>query len=238
MPDTRLLYDLAAADPDVRLSPNCWRTRFALAHKNLPVETVPWRFHEKDAIAQSGQGKVPVLVEGGRWLSESWDIAEYLEDTYPDRPSLFGGAVGRHLARFVNLWVSQSLHPAVARVILPELLTILDEQDKDYFRRTREQAFGKSIEDLAAERDASLAALRQVAKPLRSTLSAQSFLAGDAPLYPDHVAFSAFVWARASSDVQLFEADDPIAAWCERMLDAYDGLARQVPKFEDIRKAA
>ena len=37
------LYDLAGADPDRRFSPYCWRTRLALAHKELPVETVPWR---------------------------------------------------------------------------------------------------------------------------------------------------------------------------------------------------
>lgn len=238
MPDTRLLYDLAAADPAVRFSPNCWRIRFALAHKNLPAETVPWRFHEKEAIAQSGQGKVPVLVEGDRWLSESWDIALHLEDAYPDRPSLFGGPAGRALARFVNQWVSQSLHPAIARVILPDLFTILHEADQDYFKRTREAAFGKSFEALAAERDQAIAALRQVVTPLRSTLSGQDFLAGDAPLYPDHVAFSAFLWARASSDVTLLEADDPINAWCERMLNAYGGLSREVPSFAEIRKAA
>jgi glutathione S-transferase len=42
-----ILYDLAGADPDLRFSPFCWRTRFALAHKGLPVETIPWRFTEK-----------------------------------------------------------------------------------------------------------------------------------------------------------------------------------------------
>ena len=56
-----IMHDLAGADPDVRFSPYCWRTRFALAHKGLPVETVPWRFTEREAIAFSGQGKVPVI---------------------------------------------------------------------------------------------------------------------------------------------------------------------------------
>jgi hypothetical protein len=35
----RTLYDLAGADPDLRFSPYCWRTRLALAHKGLEVET-------------------------------------------------------------------------------------------------------------------------------------------------------------------------------------------------------
>jgi len=44
---TITLYDLAGAEPDRRFSPFCWRTRLALAHKGLAVETVPWRFSEK-----------------------------------------------------------------------------------------------------------------------------------------------------------------------------------------------
>ena len=220
------LFDLAGAADDVRFSPNCWRTRLALAHKGLPVATVAWRFTEKDAIAASGQGKVPVLVDGERWLHESWDIAEYLEDHYPERPSLFGSAQGRALARFVNQWVSQILHPAIARVIVPDILAILHEKDRAYFQTTREAAFGTSFVALAQEREAATAALRAIVKPLRSTLAAQPFLAGVAPNYADHIAFGAFQWARICSPTALLAEDDPINGWIERMLDAYGGLAR------------
>lgn len=226
MSPTLRLFDLAGADEDLRFSPNCWRTRLALAHKGLPAETVAWRFTEKDAIAATGQGKVPVLVDGDRWLHESWDIAEYLEDTWPDRPSLFGSTEGRALARFVNQWVSQILHPAIARVIVPDLLHILHDKDRAYFRSTREAAFGMTFEALAAERQEAIAALRTTVRPLRTTLAAQPFLAGAAPNYADHVAFGAFQWARVASPVQLLAAGDPINAWIERMLDACDGLAR------------
>ena len=190
------LFDLAGADDDVRFSPNCWRTRLALAHKGLPVETVAWRFTEKDAIAKSGQGKVPVLVIRDKWLCESWDIAEYLEDNYPDRPALFGCPQGRAAARFVNQWASETLHPAVARVVVPEIPAALHEKDKDYFRTTREAAFGRTFEAMAAERDEALAALNRVLTPLRSTLAKQPFVAGAAPAYADHAVFGAFQWAR------------------------------------------
>jgi glutathione S-transferase len=68
---TLRLYDLAGADPDRRFSPYCWRIRLALAHKRLPVETVPWRFTEKAEIAPSGGKTVPVLVDGDRWIADS-----------------------------------------------------------------------------------------------------------------------------------------------------------------------
>ena len=220
------LFDLAGADDDLRFSPNCWRTRLALAHKGLPVETVPWRFTEKEAIAASGQGKVPVLVDGETWLHESWLIANYLEDSYPDRPSLFGSAEGRALSRFVNQWSSEILHPAIARVVVPDIVAILHDKDRDYFRTTREAAFGRKLEALAAERDEALASLRGSLAPVRSTLAVQPYVAGAAPNYADHVVFGAFQWARVVSPIDLLTAEDPIRAWIERMLDAYGGLAR------------
>ena len=92
------LYDLAGAEPDRRFSPYCWRIRLVLAHKELAVETIPWRFTEKDEIAHRHE-LVPVLVDGDRWVANSWTIANYLEGTYPNSPSLFGGTSSRHLTR-------------------------------------------------------------------------------------------------------------------------------------------
>lgn len=227
MPTPLRLYELTGADDSCRFSPYCWRIRLALAHKGLPVETVAWRFHEKEAIAASGQGKVPVLVDGEQWVSDSWVIAEYLDRQYPERPSLLGDASLKATTRFINQWVADSVHPALARVILPDVHAVLDEADKDYFKRTREAAFGVSLEALAGQRETSLQAFREVLKPLRSTLALQDYLAGEAPAYADHIVFGAFQWARIVSTQPLLAQDDPITAWCGRMLDAYNGLARQ-----------
>jgi len=228
----RKLFDLAGADDQLRFSPNCWRARLALAHKELPAETVAWRFTEKDTIALSGQGKVPVLVDGERWISDSWAIAEHLESTYPDRPALFGSAQGKALAFFINQWANDVLHPAVARVILPDIYAILHEKDRAYFRRTREARFGTSIEALAEQRDEALGNLRFVLKPLRDTLAVQAYLAGDTPNYADHAVFGAFQWARVVSPIDLVPDDDPITAWVGHMLEAYGSLARSAPRAQ------
>ncbi len=230
MSRSRLLFELSGADEDVRFSPYCWRIRFALAHKGLTAGTVPWRFTDKDAIVASGQGKVPVLIDGDHCVFDSWAIAEYLEATYPDHPSLFGSPPGQALARFINQWTGEVLHPAIARVVIADIPAILHEKDRDYFRTSREAAFGSTLEALGAKRADSLAALRRVIQPLRSTLTAQPFLAGATPNYADHIVFSGFQWARIASPVSLLAADDPLGAWCERMLDAYDGLARAAPR--------
>jgi glutathione S-transferase len=239
---TVTLYDLAAAEEDRRFSPFCWRTRLALAHKGLDVETVPWRFTDKEAIAFSGQGRVPVIRDGERavsesWtiaqcLSDSWTIAQYLEDAYPDRPSLFGGAAGRALARFYNDWADTVLHPGIIRFVLLDIFRHLAPQDRDYFRRSREERFGTTLEDFVADREARLPAFRQSLTPLRQTLKAQPYLGGTAPLYPDYIVFGSFQWARAISDFPLLEPDDPIARWRGRLLDAFDGLARRAPGYD------
>jgi glutathione S-transferase len=219
------LYDLAGAEEDRRFSPFCWRARLALAHKELPVRTLAWRFTEKERLAPSGQGRVPVLVDDGRWVADSWVIANYLEDAYPGRPSLFGGGAGRALSRFYNNWADSALHPGLMRFVLLDIWRHVAPQDRDYFRRSREERFGASLEAFVAERDQRLEGFRQSLAPLRLTLQTQPFLGGERPLYADYIVFGGFQWARCISDYALLAADDPVAAWRRRMLGLFDGLA-------------
>ncbi|MEN0075008.1 MAG: glutathione S-transferase family protein [Paracraurococcus sp.] len=228
----RQLYDLAGADPALRFSPYCWRIRLALAHKGLPVETIPWRFTETERLAFSGQGLVPVLVDGERVVHESWAIAEYLEAAYPDRPSLFGGPAAQALTRFVNGWADATLHPALAPLILRDILDCILPEHRAYFRESRERRFGRSLEALAAERDQGVIGFRKLLQPLRLVLRAQPFLAGAAPAYADYILLGTFQWARCVSNFRLLEADDPVHAWRARMLDAHDGLAGRAPGHE------
>mgnify|MGYP003677549998 CR=1 FL=1 len=60
------------------------------------------RFGEKAKIEFSGQKLVPVIKDGETVVNDSWAIACYLEDTYADRPSLFGGEAGRGAAKLLD----------------------------------------------------------------------------------------------------------------------------------------
>jgi glutathione S-transferase len=226
-----ILYDLAGRDPSRRFSPYCWRTRLALEHKQLPVETIPWRFTEKDIIAPSNQGHVPVVVDGDKWISGSWAIACYLEDTYPDRPSLFGGDHARALTRMFSCF-ADTLVPAIFQFIALDVYTNLHEKDLEYFRTSREERVGATLEELADRREARLPDFRESLNVLRATLKTQQFLAGDHPMYADYAIFGPFQWARCTSPFRLLADRDPLRAWIDRMLDAYDGLARNVPAYD------
>lgn len=224
-------YELAGATDDLRFSPNTWRTRMALAHKGLAYDTELCRFTEKDKIAFSGQKLVPILRDGDRVICDSWAIACYLEDTYPDRPPLFGCDVGRATTRFINVWTSTVLHGALSRLLLADIHANLHEADKAYFRETREKRFGMTLEQYAGDRNASLSAFRGALEPVRTALVQHPFVSGKGPGYADYLLFGPFMWARAMSPIRLLEPDDPVFAWRERMLDLWGGYARSAKGF-------
>jgi glutathione S-transferase len=228
---TITLYDLAGAEDERRFSPYCWRTRLALAHKGLAVDAVPWRFTEKDAIKSSGQGRVPVIVDRGKTVFDSWTIADYLDATYPDRP-LLAGPGERALAKFVSAWTETVLHGGVARLVVADVWAHLHKKDQPYFRESREARFGMTLEAVCAGRDEKIAAFRQSLAPLRMTVKDQPYLGGDSPNYADYIVFGGFQWARCTSPAQLLAEDDPVFAWRRRLLDAFDGLAGKAPGYQ------
>ncbi|MGJ4963045.1 glutathione S-transferase family protein [Bradyrhizobium sp. HKCCYLRH3061] len=223
------LYELVGTDAGRPFSPYCWRTRMALAHKGLSADTIPWRFTEKSAIAPHGSEKVPVMLDGDRAVADSWAIANYLEDSYPDRPSLFGGAGGRAMARFMNAWGDIAIVGGIFPLIIADIPKNLAAADADYFRKSREARFGKSLEEVMAARDQAVIGFRRSLEPLRQTLKTQAFIGGAAPDYADYIVFGGFQWARVVSPFRLLEESDSVHAWRERLLDAFDGLARKSP---------
>ena len=231
MKETMRLYDLAGAELDRRFSPYCWRTRLALAHKQLPVETIPWHFTEKEEIAASGQPLVPVLVDGDQWIADSWTIANHLEDKYPDAPSLFGGPAGRALTRHYSD-IADGLVRAIFPFVVLDVLQHVAEKDRDYFRTSREKRANAPLEIVVSDRDKRLPDFRASLAPLRLTLKSQPFLGGDQPLYADYAVFGPFQWARCISPFKLLEQDDPIRQWRDRLLDCFDGLGRKVPAYD------
>lgn len=226
-----VLYDLIGAD-DRRFSPFCWRTRMALAHKGLDFDTRPTRFTEISSIADGQQKTVPVIDDGGRIVSDSWTIAAYLEEAYPDRPSLFAGDGGRSLTVFVQRWVDSVLHMGLARLLMKDIHDHVTPEDQPYFRQNREQRFGRSLEAFVADRDVRVEELRRNLQPLRLTLKEQPFLGGDRPLYGDYLVFGGFQFAASMSPFKVLADDDPLRAWIERCRDLYDGLGRSTTMFQ------
>jgi glutathione S-transferase len=225
-PMTILFYDLVGADEARPYSPHCWKTRMALAHKGLDYRAVPTRFLDVPKVEGGVSKTVPVIRDGDRIVADSFAIALYLEGVYPDRPTLFGGEGGKAMARFVERWSQSQLHPFLGSAALWEIFERQDDENAVYFRQSREARYGKTLEEVSAERDAHLAAFRRKLEPLRDMLSYQPFIGGGAPLYPDYIVFGALQWVRVMSTYEFLEPGDPVLTWFDRCLDLYDGLGR------------
>jgi glutathione S-transferase len=221
-------YDLCGKDSK-RFSPYGWRTRMALAHKGLDYALELVKFGEKDKVAFSGQKLVPVIRDGERVVHDSWAIAEYLEDRYPDRPSLFGAAAGRGMAQVINGFVNTAVQPLLAPLIVADVVEHVDPADRDYFVSSREARFGRHLAEVQAGRDERVDALRKAMEPSRAAVTNRPFVAGDAPTYADYTLFGTLQWARCTSRFAVVTADDPIHAWFERLLDLHGGLGRNEP---------
>jgi glutathione S-transferase len=223
------LWDLAAAEDDRRFSPYCWRVKMALRHKGLQAQEVPWRFTETAALGFSGQQRVPVLEDRGRVVHDSWSIALYLDEAYPDRP-LFESEGAKAAAYFIKHWSERELHAPVSKTVLLDLYRLVHDKDRAYFRESREKRFGMALEQFTDPK-AGVAALRGALEPVRPVFVQHPFLCGRSPGFADYILFGPFQWARAVSPVRLLEPDDPVYAWRERMLDLFGGYARNAKGY-------
>jgi glutathione S-transferase len=226
------LYDLVGAD-DRRFSPYCWRAKMALAHKGIAFESIPTRFSDKDKLAFSGQTLVPVLKDGDKVVSDSWAIACYLDDAYPAKPSLFGGAIGRGEAKFINAWTDRELHLALFGVVAKDIYDHILPEDKPYFRETREKRIGMTLENFDAGRDQRRAGAQKALDFLRAVLKGQPYFSGDAPAYADYIVFGAFQWTRGCSAERFVAPGDALYDWRHKMLDLHGGLARRVNAYPE-----
>ncbi len=214
---TRTVYDLCGAD-DRRFSPYCWRTRLALAHKGLDADYEPVGFTEKEKIAFSGQTLVPVLTDGETTVTDSWRIACYLDEAYPDAPPLFDSPMARATARFINGWADGAIHPAVVKAGVLEILENCRAEDQAYFRESREERFGMPLETFADRSAEQRAWLSGVFVPVRAALTESPFLSGRTPAYADYIVAGSLAFSSViCPTLAFFSAHDPIRAWHERL---------------------
>ena len=225
---TIVLYELVGRDTARPFSPHCWKIAMALAHKGLTSSSVPTRFLEVPAVEGGVSKLVPVIRDGEKVIADSFAIALYLDETYPERPTLFSGDGGKAMARFIERWSQLTIHPYINTVAVMDLHAMQDEPNAAYFRQNREQRFGKRLEEVVAGRDAGLNAFRASLEPLRSMLGYQPFIGGASPLFADYIVFGALQWARIASPYRLLEQSDIVAQWFERCLDLNGGLGRTV----------
>ncbi|WP_368039747.1 glutathione S-transferase N-terminal domain-containing protein [Ruegeria atlantica] len=226
----RRLFEVVGENPKAHLSPYCWRSRMALAHKQLSFDSEPWRITEKQRIARSGGVTAPVLVDGNQWVRDSWFIASYLDDTYPGHP-LFASPSDKAKSLFVNHWADNTLHPLIFRAVIAEQFPLTAKCDKDYYRERTLRKFGQTVEEIGADPESARHATKQALIPLEVTLAETPFLGGVAPDYSDYILFGTFQWPRVVSLTTFWPPESALHRWFEELLGAFDGMGRaQLPR--------
>lgn len=224
--NTRRLFEVIEENPRAYLSPYCRRIRMALAHKRLKFTSEPWHITEKERIAPSGGMTAPVLVDGEQWIRDSWQIATYLDETYPAYP-LFDSAAGRAKCLMLSHWADSTLSPLIFPAVIAEQFPLTAECDKVYYQQRKLSKFHQSVEEIGANPEAARESVRQALHPLEMTLAETAFLGSDAPDYGDYILFGTFQWARVVSVVPFWAQESALQRW----LDALDGLGRkQLPR--------
>ena len=200
----------------------------ALAHKGLDFVERPCSFTAIPGIENGFSKTVPILRDGDRLVRDSFEIALYLDEAYPDLPTLFGGEGGKALSRFVESFSQMIIHMPVTRMAIMHIHDMLDERDQAYFRQSRLERLDKPIEAVGAEGDAERQAFAARLEPVRRTLHFQPFLGGETPLFADYILFGALQWMRVTAGPPPLAEEDSVMQWFERCLDLHDGLGRRV----------
>jgi glutathione S-transferase len=86
-----------------------------------------------------------VIRDGSKVVADSFLIAAYLEETYPDRPSLFGGEGGRGDGALCRILVPVHLARRAQRHRTQEIHDRLGPEDQAYFKPSREARLGKTF---------------------------------------------------------------------------------------------
>jgi glutathione S-transferase len=219
------LYDLVDRHGR-RYSPYGWRIRMALAHKGLDAAAeLCW--HSDKKLAFSGQHLVPVVVDSTRVVSDSWKIACYLDEAYPDRPALMQGEQGRSFARLMNSWADTIIgRPLVRSLYLDIHNSLHPDADAREFRRRREERNGATLETLHAGRAKDFAELNKAMLPLNDLLRGQPFIAGQAPAYVDYIVFGTLQMPYRLDNIEpLAQEQDAVIRWRNDMRRLFNGLA-------------
>ena len=133
------------------------------------------------------------------------------------------------MGRMLNWW-GDGVIGGMFPLIIADIPLNLKPDDAAYFRRTREARFKRPLEEIMADRDRAVEGFRKSLDPLRLTLKTQAFLGGPRELCGLYRVRRVPVGA-GGQPVQAAAGDDAVYAWRERLLDAFDGLARKSPSY-------
>ncbi|KZO95655.1 hypothetical protein CALVIDRAFT_538050 [Calocera viscosa TUFC12733] len=218
MPGKITFYDVLSALDPPQWSSNTLRTRLALNFLQLPYTTVFISYPDIESTL-CGLGlepsnpppydkqpayTLPVIKDGDKWVSGSFDIAVYLAKQYPASP--MRRALFPHntipLARLIAGYLNDKVLTPARKLAFPRVPTWLDDRGAAYFRATRQQWLGVPLEEYYSSPDEQakiridvLKGLDGISKMLKDHPNGP-FLQGEDCGYSDLQVIAVMAWIR------------------------------------------
>ncbi|KAJ4002295.1 hypothetical protein F5050DRAFT_1559024 [Lentinula boryana] len=232
-----IFYDIPFAEPSICWSPNTWKTRYCLNYKGLAYRTEWIEYPDIEALCIkigaaptdskddgiSPEYTLPVIYDPstGQTISDSFDIAVYLDTTYPDTPQLFPPGT-RALQSVFAQYASSRIVSHLGQFLRPAVFQKLPAgRSQEYFRRTREASYNVKIEEWAPRGDDRVREWRKLEKALvlldghcRRTKEeiGGEFICGINPSFADFVLAGIFQWCKEGFGIESDEWND-ISRW-------------------------
>jgi glutathione S-transferase len=109
----------------IPFSHNCIKVRVALQIKGLPYEVENIRpMDRSEVIRVSGQGLVPVLVDGERAVADSTAILLYLEERQPEPPLVPRDPAARDLCLLLEDWADRAFMESSRRIAYQTITSV------------------------------------------------------------------------------------------------------------------
>ncbi|KAK3625472.1 hypothetical protein LTR56_020372 [Elasticomyces elasticus] len=197
-----VLYDLANIKNEC-FSPVVWRIRMMLNYKNIPYKTVFLEFPDIEpklkelgidpGVDKSGVQKkytVPVIhyLPTGEYIIDSTPISQFLESTYAEPSVPLQSDLGTKIEAQGRAVIGTLLGTAMT----PREPNVLSPRAAEFFRRTREAAFGVKHLDELLEGDKEERAwatasggMKAVGEMLKINQKDGPFVLGAKPSYTD-----------------------------------------------------
>lgn len=132
-------------------------------------------------------------------IADSYSIAKYLDETYPDTPVLLPKETLAFHEAFQTAW--WRIQGAIFTVVVYPVWSVLPPRSQEFFRTTREKPRGKQLEDICEESDWKTAerAFSMVGEWLdKNEEGKRDLVMGDRICFADLTILGALLWIYSS----------------------------------------
>jgi glutathione S-transferase len=217
----------------IPISPFCDKVRRILNVKRQPYEVRNLKLLETLTRLRrlNAIGKVPTLDHDGRVLSDSSDIARYLEATFPDPPLVPRTPAERALVHIIEDWADESLYFYETRLRftftanVARTAELLLEQENGLMRAVGAVAARRKMREVLAKQGVGRKTEEQVlgdvarhAEAVAGWLGTREWLVGERMTLADIAVLVQLICIRGTTEGERILSTQPtVLSWMERV---------------------